>query len=91
MALFDEIYNKNESQSIETKEDRDNDDEKFKKGNKYEYKSKTISEKNKAISVLQAAISYIQDEDIDPENIKISISVGKKYRCKYKGNNVGFL
>ena len=77
MALFDEIYN---NESVEKEECK-----------KYEYKSKTISEKNKALSVLQSAIAYIQDEDIDPENIKISISVGKKYKCKYKGNNVGFL
>lgn len=88
MALFDEIYNKNESRNIENKEDRGNIDG---KGNKYEYKSKTIAEKNKAVSVLQAAISYIQDEDIDPENIKISISIGKKYKCKYRGNNVRLL
>ena len=88
MALFDEIYNKNESRNIENKEDRGNIDG---KGNKYEYKSKTITEKNKAVSVLQAAISYIQDEDIDPENIKISISIGKKYKCKYRGNNVRLL
>lgn len=52
---------------------------------------KLYRKKNKALSVLQSAIAYIQDEDIDPENIKISISVGKKYKCKYKGNNVGFL
>lgn len=89
MALFDEIYN-NESENvdrgIESRESVENEECK-----KYEYKSKTISEKNKALSVLQSAIAYIQDEDIDPENIKISISVGKKYKCKYKGNNVGFL
>lgn len=89
MALFDEIYN-NESENvdrgIESRESVEKEEYK-----KYEYKSKTISEKNKALSVLQSAIAYIQDEDIDPENIKISISVGKKYKCKYKGNNVGFL
>ena len=89
MALFDEIYN-NESENvdrgIESRESVEKEECK-----KYEYKSKTISEKNKALSVLQSAIAYIQDKDIDPENIKISISVGKKYKCKYKGNNVGFL
>lgn len=89
MALFDEIYN-NESENvdrgIESRESVEKEEYK-----KYEYKSKTISEKNKALSVLQSTIAYIQDEDIDPENIKISISVGKKYKCKYKGNNVGFL
>ena len=89
MALFDEIYNNesvNVDRGIESRESVEKEEYK-----KYEYKSKTISEKNKALSVLQSAIAYIQDEDIDPENIKISISVGKKYKCKYKGNNVGFL
>ena len=90
MALFDEIYN-NESENVDRGiESRESVVEK-EECKKYEYKSKTISEKNKALSVLQSAIAYIQDEDIDPENIKISISVGKKYKCKYKGNNVGFL
>ena len=89
MALFDEIYNnelENVDRGIESRGTVEKEECK-----KYEYKSKTISEKNKALSVLQSAIAYIQDEDIDPENIKISISVGKKYKCKYKGNNVGFL
>lgn len=89
MALFDEIYN-NESENVDRGVESRESVEK-KECKKYEYKSKTISEKNKALSVLQSAIAYIQDEDIDPENIKISISVGKKYKCKYKGNNVGFL
>lgn len=89
MALFDEIYN-NESENVDRGIESHGAVEK-EECKKYEYKGKTISEKNKALSVLQSAIAYIQDEDIDPENIKISISVGKKYKCKYKGNNVGFL
>ena len=89
MALFDEIYNnKNAMQMIEDAEVCEAI-EKLGESKKRKNKSKTISEKDKVIKFLKSVIKYIQSEDdVNPDDIKIIISIGKKYRCKYKGSNV---
>lgn len=89
MALFDEIYNnKNAMQMIEDAEVCEAI-EKLGESKKRKNKSKTISEKDKVIKFLKSVIKYIQNEDdVNPDDIKITISIGKKYRCKYKGSNV---
>lgn len=89
MALFDEIYNnRNTIQMIEDAEVCEAI-EKLGESKKCKKKSKTMSEKDKVIKFLKSAIKYIQNEDgIDPNDIKITISIGNKYKCKYKGSNI---
>ena len=100
MALFDDIYgHKNTIQSTEDAENVEAFDtlRKELKEAKEEYeKSKKTSmfggkakKRQRIITMLTQAAKYIEDSDIDPDNVSIKISIGKDYKLKYKGNRTG--
>lgn len=89
MALFDDIYkNQNFAQAIEDTEILESIEKlgKEKKKGMYDEKEK---KRQRVINMLTQAAKYIGDSDVNPDEVSIKISIGKDYKLKFKGCNMG--
>lgn len=84
MALFDQIYNnKNAMQDIEDTEVLESIEKIGKKNKKYK-EDKKSNKRKRIISILFQIAKYIDEYDIDPDEVSIKISIGKNHKIRIK-------
>lgn len=89
MALFDDIYkNQNLMQDIEDTEILESIEKLGEKKKKDMYDEKE-NKRKRIINMLMQAAKCIGDSDVNPDDVSIKISIGKDYKLKIKGSNMG--